>query len=268
MLEKGEIVEAIKRLGLAGRVVCAHSSYRSFGKVKGGPETIVQSYLDAGCTLVVPTFSYEFEAGVRRDYQQNGWNEPLTETTGTTAPKEYSSMGLEIDKGMGAISNCLVRMPRRIRGEHPIDSFTAMGPSAKEVISPQTPMDIYGPLRKLTALDGAIVLMGVGLDSMTFIHFAELGAGRNLFRRWGHYKDQGAIETQVGGCSDGFPRLERAVAHLKTEATVGKSLWKVFPARKTLEALVQAIRLDPGITHCERTDCERCNDAVKGGPIV
>lgn len=32
-------------------------------------------------------------------------------------------------------------------------------------------------------------------------------------------------------------------------------------------ALAAAIRADPQITHCGNPDCERCNDALLGGPF-
>jgi hypothetical protein len=51
-------------------------------------------------------------------------------------------------------------------------------------------------------------------------------------------------------------------------ATVGESLWRILPARQTLARASEAIQVRPEITHCNQETCERCNDAVSGGPIL
>ena len=55
-----DIRAAVRRLGLTGQPVCAHSSLRSFGHVEGGARTVVDAFLAEGCTLMVPTHSYAF----------------------------------------------------------------------------------------------------------------------------------------------------------------------------------------------------------------
>jgi hypothetical protein len=39
-------------------------------------------------------------------------------------------------------------------------------------------------------------------------------------------------------------------------------------ARDALDRLVAAITESPRITHCADSECERCRDAVLGGPLV
>jgi len=51
-------------------------------------------------------------------------------------------------------------------------------------------------------------------------------------------------------------------------AQVGRSFWTVFPAKEALEAAARAIKANPRITHCGDPDCSRCNDAVRGGPLL
>jgi len=48
---------------------------------------------------------------------------------------------------------------------------------------------------------------------------------------------------------------------------VGQSLWRVFPAKHALAIAAEAIRREPLITHCGQA-CERCDDAVLGGPLL
>jgi aminoglycoside 3-N-acetyltransferase len=181
----------------------------------------------------------------------------------------YAPTDNDIDQdAMGIVPATLLSRPARARGNHPICSFAAVGPLATELVNAQTAVDVYAPFRALAARGGSVILMGVGLDRMTLIHEAERQAGRNLFMRWAKGADGQAIGVLYGGCSSGFPQLEPALAHLIREVTVGESLWKVLPARETLDAAADLIRMQPEITHCDRPDCDRCRDAVLGGPIL
>ena len=55
---------------------------------------------------------------------------------------------------------------------------------------------------------GYVILMGVGLESMTALHLAEEMAGRRLFQRWANGPDGEAMRVSVGGCSRGFGALD------------------------------------------------------------
>ena len=51
------ISSAVRQLGLARLPLMIHSSLRSFGRVEGGPQTVLDAFLEQGCTVMVPTFS-------------------------------------------------------------------------------------------------------------------------------------------------------------------------------------------------------------------
>ena len=112
------------------------------------------------------------------------------------------------------------------------------------------------------------VLMGVGLETMTLLHLAEEQAGRRLFRRWANDPRGEAMPVEVGGCSEGFRKLEAILSPHGRSGQVGQSTWRIYPARATLEVAAQAIRDDPTLTHCGDPDCERCRDAMLGGPVL
>jgi aminoglycoside 3-N-acetyltransferase len=177
-------------------------------------------------------------------------------------------MSLEIDRHLGVFAATVLTHPDHVRGDHPVNSFTAVGPMAQELIREQSPLDVYAPLQALCDSNGSVVLMGVQLESLTLVHLAERKAGRNLFRRWANGRGGEPIMVETGGCSRGFGRLEPVVAALGRERLVGRSRWRVFPAAATLEAAAHAIRTSPAITHCDDPHCERCNDALLGGPIL
>lgn len=113
---------------------------------------------------------------------------------------------------------------------------------------------------------GAIVMMGVGLTTMTFLHYAEQRAGRFPFVRWANGPDGTPVMVQNGGCSDGFEAFTPALARLERRTVVGDSVWRAFPASEALDSAVAAIARDPEITACPER-CGRCTDAIAGGPI-
>ena len=265
-----DIRMAIRTLGLAGRPLCLHSSLRSFGWVEGGASTIAQALLDEGCTVLVPTFSWDFAVPPPAEMRppRNGWDYDRVEGPTAGINRLYDPATTEIDRKMGAVPAAVLRLPGRVRGGHPLNSFAAIGPLARDLVAGQGPQSVYAPLRALAGADGWVVLMGVGLTAMTFIHLAEQQAGRNLFRRWANGPDERPVEVEVGGCSLGFGRLESVLAPLARETLVGPSHWRAFPAAATLDIAARIIRADPRLTRCGDPACERCNDAVLGGPIL
>jgi len=167
---------------------------------------------------------------------------------------------------MGALAMAVAAHPDRIRGQHPLCSFSALGRHASELIAAQRPDDVYAPLMTLIRLNGLVLLIGVGLDKLTLLHLAEKEAGRRLFRRWANNRDGQPIAVEVGGCSAGFGKLEAELQAVTL--MVGQSVWKLLGARSTLARAIAAIRANPEITHCGDPTCERCNDAVAGGPLL
>lgn len=262
-----DVAGAVRALGLQNRPVCLHSSLRSFGFVEGGAEAVVQGFLNEGCTVMVPTFTYEEVAPpAEQSPLQNGYDYARS-TTAPAQPKTvYSPDSADVADDMGAIPQALLKMPERARGDHPLDSFSAVGPFAHTLIGVQTSVDVYAPFRRLVELGGYVLLLGVGLNRMTLLHEAERQAGRNLFWRWAHTKNGETVSVRVGGCSEGFENLAPALAGLERTYRVGQSLWRVFPAQETLARAAAAIRARPPLTGCSDATCERCRDALRGGP--
>ena len=272
---KRDVYAAAHTLGLSGRPLCIHASLRSFGWVAGGAPTVIAGLLEAGCTLLVPTFSWDTFAVApfpRQCLAQNGTSPDYYETSQQALPgaaRIYTPDAPDIDRAdMGAISAAVLAMPGRVRGNHPLCSFAAVGPLANELVAAQQPLQVFAPLRALAEAGGSVVLMGVELTELTLIHLAEQLAGRNLFRRWANGSDGQPMAVEVGGCSDGFGKFAPILAPVMRSTLVGQSEWRVYPALETLERAAQAIRNHPMMTHCGRADCNRCHDAVLGGPIL
>jgi aminoglycoside N3'-acetyltransferase len=264
-----DIAAGLRRLRLTGKPVCLHSSLSSFGTVVGGTDSVVDAFLEEGCTLMVPSFSWRFAVlpteGLRP--ARNAWDYEQPRAL-EVAPATYSAETTEIDRRMGAIPAAVVARPGHARGGHPLCSFTALGPRGEEAVAPQTWDDVYAPLQWLTDNDGVVLLAGVGLTSMTLVHYAEQLAGRTLFRRWVLDDDGVTRMVPVGSCSNGFEALAPLLASLSTATLVGTSSWVAYRASTALATLVGAIRDRSEVTRCADSECVRCRDSVAGGPLL
>ena len=265
-----DISDAIHSLRIADRPVCVHSSLQSFGYVEGGADAGVDGVLKACGTMMVPSFSWSYAIMPPTDqqYPQNGCDYADYSETTSGWDKIYSPESQTIDAKMGAIPRAVVTREGRRRGFHAVCSFSALGPVANDLIAGQRPDDVYAPLSELARRDGAVILMGVGLQRLTLLHLAEKLAGRTLLRRWALGPSGEPIAHEAGGCSAGFSNLGPVLSPLMRRSTVGASNWICMPVRETLEAVAEAIRKDPRITHCGDPDCLKCRDAMLGGPRV
>jgi len=259
-----DIRAAVRDVGLADRAVCVHASLKSFGMVDGGAETVVQGMLDVGTTVVVPTSTFRFcmapkPAGIPA-LPFNSEDDGSIPPAGTPPVASYDRAASFVDPAMGAIPAAVLRNPRRIRGIHPLSSFTALGPDAGDVIAAQTPTHVYAPLQEIVARQGAVVCMGVGLDALTLIHLAELQGGLRLLHRWAWDRDATVVEAVHGGCSRGFERLADAVQPAETRITVGGSVWRIFDAAALLSLATERFADDPAAGLCAIPGCARCRD--------
>jgi aminoglycoside 3-N-acetyltransferase len=260
------IRKVVEVSGLANKLVCIHSSLRSFGNVVGGSDSVINSFLELGCTLLAPSFTYDFQLPPMEDLAQNGLDASMDdfESTGQV----YNPAINDITCEMGAIPRVMLNTAGRHRGIHPTNSFVALGSGAKALISCQTCEDVYAPFRKMMDEGGFIVLMGVDLTKMTAIHYAEQLSGRKLLIRWALDINGVPVRIREGSCSEGFNNLHPFVAEFETQITVGNSLWRIFPIYETVHACAEAIKENSGITHCGDVNCACCNDMQKGGPVL
>jgi aminoglycoside 3-N-acetyltransferase len=263
------VVTAITKNGLSNKIVCLHSSIRSFGGLENGPQTIIEAFLKEDCTLVVPTFSWDYLVPPldNQKPKQNAWDYINDEIE--NGNKIYDIAALDIDEDMGILPAAIVNTNGRIRGNHPLCSFSAIGRKAGVIIGGQDPLDVFYPLEKLANENGYIILMGVDYNAMTLIHLAEKKAGRNPFRRWAKNGQGDTIMVEVGGCSEGFTNLSTYFKEkgIVKEQIVGKSVWKIINAREALLLTMDLIMKNPEITECKEK-CLRCQEAIKGGPLL
>jgi aminoglycoside 3-N-acetyltransferase len=155
MLTFEKLVEGFRELGVEeGDTLLVHSSYKSFGEVDGGPQTVIralESALGAEGTLIMPTFNFDFNKGVP-------WDVRMTPSK------------------MGILTELVRQDPRAKRVFHPFYSFAILGKHAEllgslRYKSSYERNSIFGKLRDL---DGKIMVIGLSYtNSMTFFHHIE-----------------------------------------------------------------------------------------------
>lgn len=272
-LSTGQLADAMDDLGLADRPVMVHSSLRSFGdSVDGGADALLDLFLSRGCTVLVPTFSEsQFgavpPAGMRPERNAVDYAELPADAPTVQDVPEYTVDSTVVNEGMGILPARLLARADAERGRHPLNSFAALGPQARDLIAAQSVSDVYGPVRELAGHEGTVLLIGVGLNRMTSLHYAEQLSGRRLLVRWACDSGGRVFMVETGSCSEGFPRLEPVLRPFVRTAQVGKSGWAAYPAKEAIEAARDAMSADQALTRCADDGCLRCRDAVAGGPI-
>ena len=144
-----------------GETVLIHSSMKSIGEVEGRAEGVLDFLCDFfhDGLLVFPTLSY---ASVRETV--NPVFRPL-ETPACT----------------GILPELFRKRPGVVRSLHPLHSLAALGKDAEEFTAGHekftTAFDPLSPWGKLVSRKAKVLLIGVDLDSMTFLHAVEQWAG-------------------------------------------------------------------------------------------
>ena len=157
MLTFEKLVEAFCRLGVEeGDTLLVHSSYKSFGEVEGGPQTVIHALeaalgTDKDGTLIMPTFNFDFNKGLPWDVR--------------TTPSK-----------MGVLTELVRKDPRAKRVFHPFYSFAILGKQAEMLgaLRYKSAYERDSVFGKLRDLDGKIMVIGLSYnDSMTFFHHIE-----------------------------------------------------------------------------------------------
>jgi len=157
MRRRDELVEQLRALGVTpGGVLVVHTAFSKVGPLDGGPRGLIDALgaaLGPNGTLVMPSMSDDDE-------------QPFSPAASPCA-------------GMGAVADTFWRLPGVMRSDSP-HAFAAAGPRAAEITAPH-PVDVpHGPdspVGRALALDGQVLLLGVGHDANTTIHLAEILAG-------------------------------------------------------------------------------------------
>ncbi|MGE0625915.1 MAG: aminoglycoside N(3)-acetyltransferase [Pseudomonadales bacterium] len=212
----------LRALGVqSGMLLNVHSALSRLGWVVGGVQTVVQALIDVlgeTGTLMMPSHSAQLSdpANWRHPPAPEQWWDTIRAEMPAYDPARTPT------RLMGAIPEAFRCWPGVMRSGHPQTSHAALGPLAAGIVA-EHPLDcLFGdasPIGKLYALDGHVLLLGVGHGNNTALHLAEDRAsfpsktrhteGAPLVidgeRRWQNFRP-------LKVSSDDFPALGEAFA--------------------------------------------------------
>ncbi len=187
-LGQGDVAAALRRLGVEeGGVLVAHVSLSSIGWVAGGAQAVLQALLDvlgSEGTLVMASQSAQLS-------DPTYWSDPPLPERWVSEVKTLMPAydpQMTPTRGMGAVVECLMQSHRAERSPHPLYSFCALGPAAAGIVAEHPLTPSFGdrsPLAKVYEADAQVLLLGVGHDCNTSLHYAEHRArwpGRQMYR--------------------------------------------------------------------------------------
>lgn len=176
---KEDLKEGFKELGLKeGDNVIVHTSLSSLGFVCGGAQMVIEALLETvkeSGTIMMPTQSWKNldpEAGVHWEEPKEWWQ--MIRDNWPAYDKDITPTNT-----MGAVAEMFRKWQGAKRSSHPARSFAAKGMNAEYLLKDHDLSDIFGeesPIGKLYALDGKVLLIGVGYDKNTSIHLADVRA--------------------------------------------------------------------------------------------
>lgn len=246
MITRNDLSAGFETLGLMpGDVVLVHSSYKSFGEVEGGPQTVVDALMDVLTkegTLIMPTFNFNFNKGEAWDVR----NTP---------------------SHMGVLTEVVRKNPASRRVFHPFYSFAILG-KLKDELTKTRYKDSYGKesiFMQLRKLDAKIIIIGLSYThSMTFFHHIEQMEGvdyrfikeftgqvtdelgntyEDTFTMLVRNIDKGVI-TQVDPMGEVLEK--RGVVKV---STIGEAAVKIMKANEVYRVTAEEMKKDPTLMY-------------------
>lgn len=164
IVTKEDITNTIHNLGIRGTdCVLVHSSMKSVGYVEGGPDAVIDGFLEvlSDGTLVFPTLC-------SRDWDH-----------------VYENWHLDAESDIGLLTNVFRKRPGAIRSNQATHSVAAIGKDAEYLtcthgangkrigIYGDTPFSTDSPWEKMYQRNAKVVFWGVSAHFCTFRHLAE-----------------------------------------------------------------------------------------------
>lgn len=157
-ISRSEIVHQLLSLGVKpGGVLLAHTAFSQVKPVEGGPAGLIaalEAALGPDGTLIMPSMSYD--------------DDHIFDPQTTPCREE-----------MGIVADTFWRLPHVLRCDN-AHAFAASGRHAAQITASfpiDVPHGLDSPVGRVYALDGQVLLLGVGHDSNTTLHLAENLAG-------------------------------------------------------------------------------------------
>jgi len=249
-LHPGDVASQLRALGVEpGGVLLVHTSFRAIRPIEGGPQGLIEALrlaLGPQGTLVMPSWTGDDET-------------PFDPETTSAA------------EDLGATADLFWRQPGVVRSDH-LQAFAAIGPRAEVIVKTALPLPPHtpdSPAGRVHALDGQVLLLGVGHDADTSLHVAELIAKvpYGIPRHCTVMQDGRAMRVdylendhccQRFALADGWLRARG----LQAEGSVGHGTARLFRARDVVHLAVDELRRDPLLfLHGAGEGCAECDEA-------
>ncbi|MBQ9502356.1 MAG: AAC(3) family N-acetyltransferase [Lentisphaeria bacterium] len=232
-MNKQDIASGLRGLGLAGGdKVLLHSSLSSLGKVEGGPDAVIDAFLEVlgrEGTLLVPVFG-----------------------------------------ALGVITETLKKRPGAVISSAPAGTLAALGRDAEVLLRDhwraETAHGKDTPFTRLADMGGYVCLLGVDQDRNTSLHSAEallqlpyLGNetctftspdGRNVTKTYRYYP--GPHRNFIG-----LDRVFREAGIMKTRR-IGSAQVRLMKSADMLRIALELGKKDPAFALCGNPACEDC----------
>jgi aminoglycoside 3-N-acetyltransferase len=172
---KRDLIKDLQNIGIKkGMNLMVHSSLSKIGWVIGGTQTVISALIesvgDEG-TIVMP-------AATPYCLHPNSWDDLKIPKDWIPKIEEHLPV-FDVNNtptSMGAISETFRNWSKTLRSDHPISSICARGKLAREVTENHNLEISEGkdtPYEKIYVLGFSILLLGVGFNRCTMLHFAE-----------------------------------------------------------------------------------------------
>ncbi len=280
----GSMLSDLRAIGVReGDCLIVHSSFKSLGLTGASPTDVIRTLIEAvgesgtqacrgaaqaqqgtqACrgaaqaqqgTLMMPTFTYCY-AGI--------WN--VRPYSPDTTPSRF----------MGVLPETLRSYPGALRSGSPTYSVAAFGTHAGLLTQGKENVGGLGAgssFEDAYRLGAKILLIGVGSNRNSMIHYAEHASGlpiRNIPYRafWGRTalaeRDGETVEIPFGdfpGCSTNFGAVDEYLVEkdLMTHGSVCSAGCLFMNAREIVDAIAARLRETPDWLFCDAITCEPC----------
>ena len=250
---KDSLKSQLQQLGIKdGDAIIVHSSLKSLGWIAGGPQAVVEALMETVSpegTIIMPSQSADNSDPVywMQPPVPENWHQSIRDHLPAFDPH------LSELRGMGKIAECFHRHPDTIRSPHPTHSFMSWGKHAAQWMSEQPIEDSFGkksPLAKMMQADVKILLIGVGFDTCTALHYAEFMQEQPLTSPQGAaVLIDGKRVWQTYDCidmdSDRFPELVKDYPGEIHKGILGQAEVKITAMRPLVEFAIEWLKEHP-----------------------
>lgn len=253
------LLDDLKSIGVrSGDCLVVHSSFKSLGLDDASPSDVIRTLIEAvgvDGTLMMPTFTYCY--------------------SGIWGVQPYDR-GATPSRFMGILPETLRTYPGALRSGSPTYSVAAVGARAKRLTEHKENsggLGIGSSFETAYRLNARILLLGVGNNRNSMIHYAEAASGLPIcdipYREfWGRtalaFKEGKVVEvplTDFPGCSVNFGAADGLLeqAGILTRGRIRASEAMLMDSKPLVDTIAEELRWNPTWLMCDSIVCEPCN---------